>query len=61
MSSTCSFQQRLWVRERLVGWARDKMVGFTSRVDILRLVGLEQYGKEYLRTKEKYEKDIITN
>ena len=65
MSSTCSAQQRVWVRERLVvrlvGWARDKMVGSTSRVDSLRLVGLEQYGKEYLRLKEKYARDIITN
>jgi len=46
---------------RLVRWSRDKTVGSSARVDSLRLVGLEQYGKEYQRLKDKYARDIITN
>ena len=64
-SRTCSAQQVVWLRERLIprliGWATDRTVGSTSRVDSLRLVGLEQYGKEYQRLKDKYAKDIISN
>jgi len=62
---TCGAQQVVWLRERLIprliGWARDTTVGSTPRVDSLRLVGLEQYGKEYQRLKDKYAKDIISN
>ena len=41
-----------------VGWlGQGRMVGSTSRVDSLRLVGFEQYGKEYQINMQ----DIITN
>jgi len=65
LAKGCSKLQRVWLRERLVlrlvGWARDKMVGMTNRVDSLRLVGLELYGKEYQKLKDIYAKDIISN
>ena len=64
LSPGCGPRQRDWVRGRLVprllGWARSGHAAKTQ-VASVRLVGLEAYSTEYVRLKNKYATDIVSN
>ena len=68
LSPGCGPRQRDWVRGRLVtrliGWAgAGQEAGHTqgAQVASVSLVGLEAYSREYIRLKNKYASDIVTN
>jgi len=64
LSPGCGPRQRDWVRGRLVprllGWAQS---GHTAQTQVasVSLVGLEAYSREYIRLKNKYATDIVSN